>query len=153
MSARTPFEVTLKHDAQDIIGTNVRKIQYLLKERGYNCLPDGFYGLRTEGKVREFQAHGDLKIDGIAGPKTLRELIVRVEPGSRGDAVRAVQIQFASLKRDGVYGPQTFSRITRFQSECGIKPDGFVGIDTWRALTLSPMLDLEEQYLRTRMQA
>lgn len=150
MPVGTHFAVTLKADAQDVIGTNVRKIQYLLRERGYNLVPDGFYGLRTEGKVREFQAHEGLKIDGITADRTWRELIVRVEPGHRGDAVRAVQIQFASLKRDGIYGPQTFARLTRFQAESGVKPDGFVGIDTWRALTLSPMLDLEETLRQRR---
>lgn len=149
MPIRTSFAVILKADAQDVIGTNVRKVQYLLRERGYSLLPDGFYGLRTEGKVREFQAHEGLQIDGVVNDKTWRELILRVEPGHRGDAVRAVQVQFATLKRDGIYGPQTFARITQFQAECGLKPDGFVGIDTWQALTLSPMLDLQES-LRER---
>lgn len=148
MPVETHFAVTLRADAQDVIGTNVRKVQYLLRERGFSLLPDGFYGLRTEGKVREFQAHEGLKIDGVTAHRTWRELILRVEPGRRGDAVRAIQIQFASLKRDGVYGPQTFARVTRFQAECGVKPDGYVGIDTWQALTLSPMLDLQEQLVR-----
>jgi len=145
------FAVNLQADAQDVIGTNVRKVQYLLRERGYSLVPDGFYGLRTEGKVREFQAHEDMRIDGVVGSKTWNALTVVVGPGDRGDAVRAVQIQFASLKRDGFFGPRTLSRVRRFQKECGLKVDGVVGRRTWSALTISPMLDLEREVESLRL--
>ena len=146
MNARDTFALSLTPDAQDVVGTNVRKLQYLLRERGYNLVPDGFYGLRTEGRVREFQSAERLRIDGVAGPKTWAALILDVHSGDRGDAVRAVQIQFASLKRDGIFGPKTLARLRRFQIDRRLKPDGWVGPSTWAALTESPMLDLDHPW-------
>lgn len=135
--------VEVRADAQDVFRTHVRKVQYLLRERGYNCVPDGYYGLRTEGRIREFQDYERLRIDGVVGPRTWEALIVEVRHGDRGDAVRAVQISFASLKRDGVFGPRTLARVRGFQRECGLKADGVVGPQTWSALLASPTLDLE----------
>lgn len=131
-------------DSQEVLDTKVRKVQYLLRQRGYNVVPDGVFGLRTEGRVREFQDYEGLRVDGIVGPKTWRALLQEVSPGDRGDAVRAVQISFASLKRDGVFGPRTLARLRRFQIDTGLKPDGVVGPRTWAALLASPTQDLDE---------
>jgi peptidoglycan hydrolase-like protein with peptidoglycan-binding domain len=146
MRSSTALSIKLVPDAQDVLGTNVRKVQYLLRERGYNLVPDGFYGLRTEGRVREFQAQEGMRIDGVVGDETWSALLLEVRPGDRGDAVRAVQIQFASLKRDGIFGPRTLSRVRKFQLDRGLKPDGIVGPKTWSALAASPILDLDDPW-------
>ena len=36
--------------------------------------PDGIFGLKTDGRVREFQKLSHLQVDGIVGPKTLAKL-------------------------------------------------------------------------------
>jgi peptidoglycan hydrolase-like protein with peptidoglycan-binding domain len=146
MENESTFSVKLCPDSQDVVGTNVRKVQYLLRERGYNLVPDGFYGLRTEGRIREFQAQAGLRIDGVVGARTWAALILDVRPGDRGDAVRAVQIQFASLKRDGIFGPRTLSRVRRFQLDRGLEPDGTVRPRTWSALAASPTFDLDNPW-------
>ncbi len=74
MESQFTFSMNLGPDAQDVVGTNVRKVQYLLRERGYNVVPDGFYGLRTEGRVREFQAQEGLRIDGLV-PRVVAQYI------------------------------------------------------------------------------
>ena len=53
----------------------VRALQRRLRRDGYSPGPiDGRYGPRTERTVTRFQAAHGLKVDGIAGPQTFREL-------------------------------------------------------------------------------
>ena len=53
----------------------VRALQRRLRRDGYSPGPiDGRYGPRTERAVTRFQAAHGLKVDGIAGPQTFREL-------------------------------------------------------------------------------
>jgi 3D (Asp-Asp-Asp) domain-containing protein len=61
--------------------------------------------------------------------------------GSRGDAV--VQVQQALNSKgywcgtaDGIFGPKTYSAVTRFQREAGLDVDGIVGPQTKKALGL-----------------
>ena len=67
----------------------VRALQHRLRRDGYSPGPiDGRYGPRTERAVTRFQAAHGLKVDGIAGPQTFRELAriatsQRHAPGSR----------------------------------------------------------------------
>ena len=58
-----------------------------------------------------------LSVDGIVGPNTWSALIVQVQQGSQGDAVRGVQEEFQfrnlsgdpskGLQIDGIFGPKT----------------------------------------------
>lgn len=58
-------------------GSEVKKIQQLLLDRGYK-LPkygaDGSYGAETEAAVKQFQKDWGLAQDGIVGPETLKML-------------------------------------------------------------------------------
>lgn len=58
--------------------------------------------------------------------------------GSRGPQVKALQQKLRSgsvnLPIDGVFGPQTQSRVREFQRARGLPADGVVGPTTWRAL-------------------
>lgn len=58
-------------------GTAVKRLQQTLNARypAYSRLVvDGVYGPKTEAVVRELQRRAGLKVDGIAGPQTLRYL-------------------------------------------------------------------------------
>ena len=53
-------------------GEEVRQIQKKLKELGlYSGKVDGVFGVETQKAVKQFQRSRGLKVDGIAGPKTL----------------------------------------------------------------------------------
>jgi hypothetical protein len=57
------------------LGWDVSVMQFLLSEKGTAVPVNGFFGARTERKVRAFQRSHGLVVDGIAGPKTLRLLV------------------------------------------------------------------------------
>lgn len=123
--------------ARDIEGTNVRKVQLLLRHHGFGLVIDGDFGPQTDGVVRAFQASRGLAVDGIVGDQTWSALIVTVREGSTGDAVLAVQTQLP-VAADGIFGPLTGAAVRRFQARVRLDADGIVGPLTWRALTFSP---------------
>ncbi len=55
-------------------GDQVRTLQYLLRSAGYDVEIDGNFGSGTDKAVRDFQKSEDLKIDGRAGPNTVKAL-------------------------------------------------------------------------------
>jgi peptidoglycan hydrolase-like protein with peptidoglycan-binding domain len=120
----------------------VPSLQYLLGGRGHAVAVDGIFGPVTEAAVRAFQHQKGLAVDGIVGPQTWSALIVQVQQGSQGDAVRAVQEEFQfragepgkGLVVDGIFGPKTDAAVRGFQSALQITVDGIVGPVTWRAL-------------------
>jgi peptidoglycan hydrolase-like protein with peptidoglycan-binding domain len=61
--------------------------------------------------VKSFQQSKGLTVDGIVGNQTWEALIITVQNGSTGDAVRAVQRQLNTrgygLTVDGVFGSAT----------------------------------------------
>jgi hypothetical protein len=52
----------------------VKTLQYLLKEAGYDLEIDGNFGRGTEKLLRDFQKKSGLTVDGRAGPKTVEAL-------------------------------------------------------------------------------
>ena len=98
---------SVKKGDRDQEGTNVRKIQLLLRQRGLTLGVDGIFGPETDDRVRQFQTTSQLAVDGIVGTRTWSKLIVQVQRGSTGDAVRAVQSQFTFLVVDGDFGDRT----------------------------------------------
>lgn len=59
-------------------GEEVKQIQKKLKEWGYyNGNIDGIYGTETFNSIKKFQSKNGLKVDGIAGEKTLRALGIK----------------------------------------------------------------------------
>jgi peptidoglycan hydrolase-like protein with peptidoglycan-binding domain len=122
----------------------VRPLQRLLCARNHSVAVDGIFGPNTEAAVRAFQTSKGLAVDGIVGPQTWSRLIVQVQRGSTGDAVRGVQevIKFhdqsdgegTPVQIDGVFGSRTDHFVRGFQTAVGTASDGIVGPITWRAL-------------------
>jgi len=119
-------------------GERVKTVQYLLNAHGSSLTVDGVFGSATTSAVRSFQSAKGLGVDGIVGAQTWEALIVTVQQGSTGSAVRAVQSQLnahgSSLTVDGVFGSATTSAVRSFQSAHGLATDGILGAHTWQAL-------------------
>jgi peptidoglycan hydrolase-like protein with peptidoglycan-binding domain len=122
----------------------VRSLQDLLRARNHPVGVDGIFGPLTEAAVKAFQQGNGLGADGIVGPLTWPKLVVQVQNGSTGDAVRGVQevIKFhdqsggegTPIQIDGVFGPRTEAWVRGFQTAVGTASDGIVGPITWRAM-------------------
>lgn len=117
-------------------GENVHTIQYLLNAHGASLSVDGDFGPATQAAVKAFQQGHGLAPDGIVGTQTWPKLIITVQSGNSGDAVKAVQSQVDSrlpnrLAIDGDFGPQTLDAVEGFQKPIGATVDGIVGPQTW----------------------
>ncbi len=63
-------------------GMQVEALQKLLVAQGFlKGVPDGKFGVGTQGAVKAFQKANKLKIDGIAGPGTLSVLLGKTQSG------------------------------------------------------------------------
>ena len=122
----------------------VSSLQDLLRARNHPVAVDGIFGPLTEAAVEAFQQANGLAADGIVGPLTWPKLVVQVQNGSTGDAVRGVQevIKFHDqsggegppVHVDGIFGPITEAWVRGFQTAVGTASDGIVGPITWRAM-------------------
>jgi len=114
--------------------------QYLLRSHGFAVKADGNFGAQTIAAVRRFQHSRGLSATGVLSAPTWRKLIVTVKQGSRGDAVRAVQVVLhdvnPKLPIDGIFGPSTRRAVEKWQRDEKLKPDGVVGAATWRTLLM-----------------
>ena len=141
----SPWPLVKQGDQQHPVQT----LQYLLRARGHAVTVDGIFGPATDGAVRSFQQQRGLSVDGIVGPNTWSALIIQVQQGSQGDAVRGVQEEFQfrnlsgdpskGLQIDGIFGPRTDAAVRGFQQALhadipSVTVDGIVGPVTWRAL-------------------
>lgn len=120
-------------------GVDVLAIQYLLQARGQSLTADGVFGSGTATAVKNFQSSRGLTADGIVGPATWGALVMTVQQGSSGPAVKALQVQLNAKRRlglavDGIFGSGTRSAVVTFQQHAGIAADGIVGPTTWRNL-------------------
>lgn len=61
-------------------GEDVKELQSLLVKNGYDIVPDGVFGSKTEDAVRKYQGSRNLTADGIVGPKTWAALDAGAEP-------------------------------------------------------------------------
>jgi peptidoglycan hydrolase-like protein with peptidoglycan-binding domain len=125
----------------------VRSLQYLLNAHGAKLTVDGIFGSKTKAAVVAVQHSKGLSASGVVQASTWRSLLVMVQHGSAGPAVRAVQdqINFRNLKDghtlvvDGLFGPKTEASVRAFQKAmaseiAGFRVDGIVGPQTWQAL-------------------
>ena len=128
-------------EQQGSTGEDVRTIQYLVTAQGHPTAVDGVYGPATQAAVQAFQSSHGLGADGIVGPQTWPQLIIQVQQGSNGDAVRAVQSQIHGrgdganqITVDGIFGSVTNDAVRAFQTLLGLPVDGIVGPQTWNYL-------------------
>src|SRR5947209_15376216 len=118
-------------------GEDVKTVQYLVTAHGHSTGVDGIFGPSTKAAVEAFQSSRGLSADGIVGPHTWPALIIQVQQGSNGEAVRAVQSQIhgrgdgAHIVIDGIFGPATNDAVRAFQTLLGLSVDGIVGPQTW----------------------
>jgi peptidoglycan hydrolase-like protein with peptidoglycan-binding domain len=122
-------------------GEDVTTVQYLVTAQGHPTGIDGSFGPATKAAVAAFQSSRGLGADGIVGPQTWPQLIIQVQQGSNGDAVRAVQSQIHGrgdganqVTVDGIFGPTTNDAVRAFQTLLGLSADGIVGPQTWNHL-------------------
>ena len=122
-------------------GEDVKTVQYLVTAQGHPTGVDGVFGPATKAAVQAFQSSRGLGADGVVGPQTWPQLIIQVQQGSNGDAVRAVQSQIHSrgdganqIAVDGIFGPVTNDAVRAFQTLLGLSVDGIVGQQTWNQL-------------------
>ena len=136
----------LKLAAPLMTGTDVKRLQEKLIEKGYSCGgsgADGAYGKATQSAVKLFQRDAGLAADGIAGPKTwaaletaawsVSRVLKRTSPLLKGQDVRAVQrallakgYSCGNSGADGVFGRQTEQAVRAFQKAEGLTADGKV---------------------------
>lgn len=116
----------------------VKGLQYLLLARGSKVVTDGYFGAQTLSAVKQFQHAHHLVADGKVRGPLWEVLIVRLQRGSKGYAVRALQSQLRgagyAVPMDGVFGAQTLLALKKFQTLKGLKSDGMAGPYTWCGL-------------------
>lgn len=61
------------------ISTQVKEIQQMLNNLGYDVSIDGIYGYRTKENIKDFQRSNGLTADGIVGDKRFNFLIERTK--------------------------------------------------------------------------
>ena len=121
-------------------GEDVTTIQYLVTAHGHATGVGGVFGAQTKAAVEAFQTSQGLTADGIVGAQTWPKLVIQVQQGSNGDAVRAVQSQIhrrgdgAHIAVDGTFGPDTNDAVRAFQTLLALSIDGIVGQQTWNYL-------------------
>jgi peptidoglycan hydrolase-like protein with peptidoglycan-binding domain len=126
----------------------IKTLQHLLRARGHGVTVDGVFGANTDAAVKAFQATKGLVADGRVGPQTWTALVIKVQQGSQGEAVRGVQEEILFRDEsgnpnpglvDGHFGPKTDAFVRGFQQALAtdipsITVDGIVGPVTWQAL-------------------
>ena len=161
-TAPTPRATSTPNLSKDIYlrdgstGSDVKRLQERLISLGWlTGTADSTYGGATEAAVIAFQKKtSGLYEDGVAGPDTLRALYssnaaksstpaasvgVKLQTGSEGEAVRALQRRLRTLgylsdSVDGTYGEKTRAAVIAFQTNMGLKVDGIAGTDTLNAI-------------------
>ena len=121
-------------------GRRVKQLQYFLKSHMNPQLEvDGKFGPNTKVAVIKFQKKNELAVDGVVGPDTWLKLTQKskVRLGSKGNAVRAVQVGVGTTV-DGKFGTTTEKAVKTLQKRNKLEVDGVVGPNTWPAVVFGP---------------
>jgi Putative peptidoglycan binding domain len=122
------------------VGPDVTAAQHLLRAGGEDVVVDGAFGPRTAAAVAGFERARCVGADGVVRSRTWALLTGAhlLGLGSRGDAVRALQVELGKNGRrtvlDGVFGARTELAVRRVQATTALPVDGVVGPATWRSL-------------------
>lgn len=87
-------------------GTEVKELQQILVDMGFDLKVDGIFGLETEKIIKDFQSSQGLRADGIVGSETLlklkevsENLEYKVQPGdSLSKIAEQFNVSIADLK-------------------------------------------------------
>lgn len=86
-------------------GEDVKYLQKLLIKNGYTISADGDFGPKTDKAVRDFQKSKGLKVDGIVGPATIKQLeevdellSIRLKESDFARAALNLDIPIATIK-------------------------------------------------------
>lgn len=115
-------------------GNEVRQIQAKLKELGYyKGAVDGIYGINTQKAVRAFQKNCGIKVDGIAGPKTLKFLGLSSSGGSSGgysnsDVNLLAKLIAAEARGESYTGQVAVGAVVLNRVEHASFPDSIAGV-------------------------
>lgn len=132
-------------------GKAVLELEKLLtKLQVYRQPAKGIFDKAVEYSVKLFQFRVFLTSDGIVGPLTWQALYTEapvnmpvLKFGSSGAEVSTVQeiltiTKHYSGKIDGIFFAGTEKAVRNFQKSFGIKSDGIVNQETWKALSQIP---------------
>lgn len=75
---KVDFTIGMRYLQKGCQGEDVRALQFLLRDRGYNGnmgTPDGIFGKNTDGAVKAYQKAKGLVADGVVGKKTWSKLL------------------------------------------------------------------------------
>ena len=78
------------------------------------------------------QGFSNQKVDGIAGPNTLKACPV-LRKGSMGGITKLLQ-EALKVNVDGIFGTETYNAVINYQKRYNLTADGIVGKDTWTKL-------------------
>ena len=85
-------------------GKQVREVQKLLAELGYNITVDGIFGYGTKAVIKDFQNNNGLKVDGIVGNNTLKLLKETAEDikytVKKGDTLSELAVKYDTTVKD-----------------------------------------------------
>jgi murein DD-endopeptidase MepM/ murein hydrolase activator NlpD len=119
-------------------GPQVSTVQYLLREHGSTTTADGVFGAQTKSAVQLFQTAKGLTSDGIVGALTWNALVVPLDAGASGEAVRALQVQLnrygSGLGLDGLFAAATNDAVITFKAEHGLGAGTAVDAVVWQWL-------------------
>ena len=141
-------------------GTYNSLIQF---QKDYGLVADGLAGTKTFAKLDEviasksisnvnigddwirrlqnecnIQGFSSQKVDGIAGPNTLKGCPT-LQKGTSGNITKLLQEKLVTLGYstngvDGIFGAGTYNAVREFQKTRELAIDGIVGQNTWRKL-------------------
>jgi peptidoglycan hydrolase-like protein with peptidoglycan-binding domain len=120
-------------------GANIRALQYLLRDHAAIIGVTGIFDGPTVAAVQAFQAEHELTPDGQVGLPTWSALVVRLEPGSSGEAVKGIQRLLNEKRRTklpltGVYDAAVAGAVSSFQAHARVTVTGIADAATWRRL-------------------
>ena len=115
-------------------GARVRELQALLTRAGHPVKVDGDFGPTTRDAVKAFQRRQKIKVDGVAGPETVRRLEEwKVAPDETPGAQTVTEVE--EVKQVLPAGGVLFM-VTQFRDQIGEGAAYLVGIDASWAQTL-----------------
>jgi murein DD-endopeptidase MepM/ murein hydrolase activator NlpD len=119
-------------------GPQASTVQYLLRQTGEAITADGIFGAQTSAAVQRFQTGHGLTSDGVVEALTWSALVLPLDAGASGEAVRGLQTQLnrygSGLTVDGVFTGATTDAVTAFKAAYALGDSSAVDSTVWQTL-------------------